>query len=161
MPGAGKSTIGVVLAKAANLGFLDTDVLLQERERRTLQQILEEEGFEGFCAAEERLILSLERRRCVIATGGSVVYSEAAMRRLASEGWIVYLQTPLEEIEKRVRNWSSRGVVMRPGGTLASLYKERAPLYERWADETIACAGRDLEEIVHAAVETLPLRREE
>jgi len=147
MPGVGKSTVGVLLAKATRRGFLDTDVWIQTREGRTLQEILDAEGLERFCRIEEEHILSLAAPGSVIATGGSVVYSEAAMGHLRASGPIVYLTLPLEQLEKRITNMATRGIVIERGRTLGDLFEERRGLYERWADLTIDCGGKTQDEI--------------
>ena len=141
MPGAGKSTIGLLLAKHANLGFLDTDLLLESREGRSLQQIVDQDGYLGMRAAEERLILSLDCQNHVIATGGSVIYSASAMEHLQTLGRIIFLHLSLEEILPRLTDLDTRGLVRRPGQSLADLYAERLPLYRRYADLTIECRG--------------------
>ena len=147
MPGAGKSTIGVLVAKYAHLGFLDTDLLLQSREGRSLQEIVDEEGYLGMRAAEERLILSLDCRNAVIATGGSVVYSEAAMHHFQSLGRVIFLYLPLADILPRLTDLDTRGLVRRPGQTLADLYVERLPLYRCYAHLTLDCQGLTPEEV--------------
>ena len=147
MPGAGKSTIGVLVAQYAHLGFLDTDLLLQAREGRSLQEIVDQEGYLGMRAAEERLILSLDCQNHVIATGGSVVYSEAAMQHLGSLGQIIFLHLPLEELLPRLTDLDTRGLVRRPGQSLADLYAERLPLYRRYAHLTIDCQGLTPEQV--------------
>lgn len=141
MPGVGKSTVGVLLAKAAGLGFLDTDVWIQQRETRTLPQLLEAGGRQGFLALEERHLLGLALRAHVIATGGSVVYSEAAMAHLRRDGVVVHLDLPLPELERRVADLEVRGVVIEPGRTLADLHAERGALYRRHADVRIPLSG--------------------
>jgi shikimate kinase len=150
MPGAGKSTIGVLVAKYANLGFLDTDLLLQDREGRTLQQIVDHDGYLGMRAAEERLILSLACRGQVIATGGSVVYSQAAMQHLSSLGRLVFLEVPLEDLMPRLSDLDTRGLVRRPGQSLADLYAERLPLYRRYAEITINCRRLTPDQVARA-----------
>ena len=145
MPGAGKSTIGVLLAKAVSWSFLDTDVMIQVAEERLLQDIIQAEGIERFVRIEQRHVLALDRRKHVIATGGSAVYSEAAMEHLKSDGVIVHLDLPLEQIEKRVTNLSTRGVVIEPGETLSSLYEKRQPLYEKYADVSIDCSALSID----------------
>jgi shikimate kinase len=147
MPGAGKSTIGLLLAKYAHLGFLDTDLLLQAREGRSLQQIVNQEGYLGMRAVEERLILSLDCQHHVIATGGSVVYSEAAMQHLCSLGRIIFLDIPLLKLLPRLTDLDTRGLVHRPGQSLADLYAERLPLYRRYAHLTIDCQGLTPEQV--------------
>jgi shikimate kinase len=147
MPGAGKSTIGLLLANYAHLGFLDTDLLLQTREGRSLQEIVDHEGYLGMRAAEERFILSLNCQNQVIATGGSVVYSEAAMHHLLFLGRIIFLHLPLEELLPRLSDQDTRGLVRRPGQSLADLCAERLPLYRRYAHLTIDCQGLTPEEV--------------
>jgi shikimate kinase len=152
MPGAGKSTVGVVLAKTLGKLFVDTDLLIQQSERRLLQQIICEDGVKAFLAAEERIILQMMVTNTVIATGGSVVYSPAAMRRLQNQGIIVYLQLPLAEIERRITDMASRGIALGAGQQLSDLYRERVPLYESYADLTVDCSGLSLEAIITAIV---------
>jgi shikimate kinase len=148
MPAVGKSTIGVLLAKAVSRDFLDTDVYIQAREGRSLQEIIDREGPAEFCRIEERHILSLACRGKVIATGGSVVYSPAAMDHLRSCGAVVHLTLDLPAIRQRLTNLDSRGVVMAPGKTLDLLYEERMPLYGQYADFSVSCRGKTHEEIV-------------
>jgi shikimate kinase len=148
MPGAGKSTIGVLVAKFANLGFLDTDLLLETREGRSLQQIVDQDGYLSMRAAEARLILSLDCHNHVIATGGSVVYSQPAMEHLQSLGRIIFLDLPLEELLPRLTDLDTRGLVRRPDQSLAELYAERLPLYRRYADLTIDCQSLTQEQVV-------------
>jgi len=155
MPGVGKSTIGVLLAKALSCSFIDTDVVIQALEGRRLQDVIDEEGLEAFCALEERHILDLACGGHVIATGGSVVYSAAAMSHLRASGVIVHLDLPLEELKRRLRNLDSRGVVMAPGQTVDELYEERRPLYREHADVTIQCAGLTHEDAVAAIIAAL------
>lgn len=155
MPGAGKSTVGVVLAKSLGMQFIDTDILIQERTGRMLQQILDEDGPDAFKRIEEETILSLHSRRAVIATGGSVVCSEAAMAHLKSEGVVVYLEIPYDEMTKRLRNITTRGILLLPGQSLRGMYDERVPLYERYADLTVGCSGTDLESVVGNVIEAL------
>lgn len=144
----GKSTIGVLLAKAVSRDFIDTDVYIQAREGRSLQEIIDRRGLEEFCRVEERHVLSLACRGKVMATGGSVVYSEAAMEYLGARGVIVHLTLDLQAIKKRLTNLDSRGVVLAPGKTLDLLYEERLPLYKQYADFTVNCRGKTHEEIV-------------
>jgi len=155
MPGAGKSTVGVLLAKATGREFIDTDVFIQARQGRPLQEIVDSEGLRGFCHIEEREVLELRARRFVIATGGSVVYSNAAMGHLRAGGVIVYLALPLDAIERRLSNLAARGVVIADGHSLAGLYEERRPLYEAWADLTVDCVGKNQDHIVAEIVERL------
>lgn len=157
MPGAGKSTVGVLLAKEAGLAFLDTDVWIQTREGRTLQEILDAHGLESFCHMERDHVLALDVRGHVLATGGSVVYSPAAMEHLKARGTVVYLKLPLRELEQRVTNMATRGVVVARGQTLRDLFDERTGLYERWADVTVECAGRNQDQLTGEIVRTLAL----
>ena len=141
MPGAGKSTIGVLLAKALSRDFVDTDLLIQAAEGRGLQEMIDSDGLDDFLAIEERHILALNAHGAVIATGGSVVYSEKAMRHLKRRGTVVYLLLPMSDLEARITDMDSRGVVIAPWQSLTDLYHERLPLYEHFADITIDCAG--------------------
>ncbi len=155
MPGVGKSTLGVLLAKALNMDFVDTDVVVQSREGRRLQEIINERGMQAFCALEESHVLSLDCRSTVIATGGSVVYSEAAIRHLSKGGVIVQLTLPLPQLKDRLSDLGARGVVMAPGQTLDELYAERRPLYVRHADITVDCAGLTHDQVVQRVVAEL------
>jgi len=155
MPGAGKSTVGVLLAKALSRDFLDTDVYIQAKQGRTLQEIIDQDGLPAFCRIEERHVRSLKCRTSVIATGGSVVYSPAAMARLQASGIIIHLDLDLAALGKRLTDLSSRGVVMAPEQTLPQLFAEREPLYRKYADLTIDCAGCTHEEIVAMVVRRL------
>lgn len=148
MPGAGKSTVGVVLAKTLGFRFLDSDLCIQEQEGRLLHEIIATDGLDGFIAIENRVNASLDTDRSVIATGGSVIYGPEAMEHLAKIGRIVYLKLPYEEIESRLGNLTKRGVALRNGQTLRDLYKERIPLYERYAQITIDCKGKAIRDIV-------------
>jgi shikimate kinase len=148
MPGVGKSTVGVLLAKALSCSFIDTDVYIQAREGRRLQDIIDAEGLACFRDIEARHVLSLECRGYVIATGGSIVYSEPAMRHLKASGIVVHISLPLAPLLQRLTNLDSRGVVMAPGQTVASLFAERSPLYVRYADVTVGCLGLTHEQTV-------------
>ena len=147
MPGAGKSTVGVLLAKATGRNFLDTDVWIQAREGRSLQEILDCDGMEAFCDLEAAHVLDLDVRACVIATGGSVVYREKAMGHLAAGGRIVYLRLPFEPLQRRLTNLATRGVVMPEGQDFRQLFDERRGLYERWAEAIVDCQGKSQDEI--------------
>jgi len=136
-PAAGKSTLGVLLAKRLSLDFVDTDVVLQVRQGRRLQDILDALGASGFRRLEEEAILSLAPERTVIATGGSVIYSQRSMELLRRLGRVLYLDLPLGEWRRRLRDLDTRGVVRAAGQSLDSLYAERRPLYLRWADAVI------------------------
>ncbi|MCF7848097.1 MAG: shikimate kinase [Kiritimatiellales bacterium] len=154
MPGSGKSTIGVLLAKATGREFVDTDLIIQAREGRSLQTIIEADGLEAFCALEECYILTLQCQDSVVATGGSAVYSDAAMAHLKRHGVIVHLDVPLKILRGRLRNLSGRGVVKPPDVSLAALFERRQPLYQKWADITICCEDLTHEGVVAAILET-------
>ena len=145
MPGVGKSTLGVVLAKVLGYQFLDADLLIQKEEKRRLWQIIEQEGVEGFKVIENRVNASIETESTVIATGGSVVYCEEAMEHLKSIGKVVYLELSLQALSKRLGNLKGRGVLLKEGQTLQDLYEERVPLYEKYADIVVSEEGKDLE----------------
>ena len=137
MPGVGKSTIGVVLAKVLGYEFIDSDLLIQKAEGKLLHEIIAEKGTDGFIEVENRVNSQINTSHSVIATGGSVVYGKEAMEHLRSIGTIVYLKQNLKPLERRLRNIKGRGVVLKPGQTLAGLYKERVVLYEKYADVII------------------------
>lgn len=147
MPGAGKSTVGVVLAKRLGCDFLDTDVLIQAQQGRRLQEIIHTDGLAAFRQIEETALLSLVCRRTVIATGGSAIYSEAGMAALKTHGTIVFLDLPLEELRRRVRDMDTRGMVIDPGETFADLFVRRRPLYHRWTELTVDGRGKSVEEL--------------
>ena len=148
MPGAGKSTIGVVLAKIAGINFVDTDLLIQQQEGKLLQVIVDEIGCDNFITLEGDFLSAFKTEHVsVVATGGSAVYTEKAMNNLKDIGDIVYLQLPYEEIEKRIHNITTRGLAMAKGKTLLNLYEERLPLYQKYADLIIDCLGKTIEEI--------------
>jgi len=156
MPGSGKSTVGVLLAKLLGYQFLDVDLLIQEREGALLQEILDSRGTASFLDAEEAAVRSLSCRRTVIAPGGSAVCREGAALHLKGLGPVVYLRVPLEELERRVRNLSTRGIAMEPGQTLADVMAFREPLYRKYADLTVDCPpGQELAETAQTVVERL------
>ncbi len=148
MPGAGKSTVGVVLAKKLGYAFLDSDLVIQSREGRLLHEIIEAQGVEKFWEIEEEANLAIKAERTVIATGGSVIYGPRAMEYLGNYGRIVYLKLSCEEIARRLGDLNERGVTLREGQNLEMLYAERIPLYEKYADFTIECERRSIREIV-------------
>lgn len=137
MPSCGKSTVGVLLAKQLGYRFIDSDLLIQEREGKLLHDIIKEKGRAGFLDVEEATNCGIRATDSVISTGGSAVYGEAAMKHLATLGKIVYIRIPFEEMQTRLGDYVHRGVVMPEGYTLADLYRERAPLYEKYADITV------------------------
>lgn len=156
MPGCGKSTAGVLLAKTLGYSFLDTDLLLQQKAGKKLYEMIRDDGMEAFLQLENKTVASLgDLDKTVIATGGSVVLGEAAMTRLKSLGKIVYLQLPLAQIEHRVSNIKTRGIAMGPGEGLADVYVHRAPLYERYADVTVSAQDFSLEETVDEITRTV------
>ena len=148
MPGCGKSTVGVVLAKAANLDFIDSDLVIQKEMGAKLSQLLDQYGNDGFREIENRINAQLTVENSIIATGGSVVYGEEAMRHLKQIGTIIYLKLSCEAIEERLGDLHARGVSIQPGWTLRDLYNERVPLYEKWADITVDCEKLRLREVV-------------
>jgi shikimate kinase len=148
MPGVGKSTVGVLLAKVASMGFVDTDVRIQSAERRCLQEILVAEGPDAFREIEEDHLLALDHRNTVIATGGSAVYCDAAMAHLRNTGSLIWLDLPLGALKARLTDLGSRGVVKWPHQSLDEVHAERRCLYHRWADFAVDCAGKTQEEIV-------------
>ena len=158
MPGAGKSTIGVILAKQSARDYLDTDVLMQLAEKKSLQQILDETGYMELRRIEERVLLELDCRNHIIATGGSAVYSEAAMQHLKANGIAVFLYVALEELKRRLIDMDTRGIAQSPGQSFAELYQERQFLYRRYADLTIDCTDKTQQEISMAICERLELR---
>lgn len=153
MPGAGKSTVGVVLAKTAALEFVDTDLLIQKHTGRKLQEIINSDGIDAFLKTEGEVISSLDCRNSVIATGGSAIFSKSAMNNLRRDGVIVYLEVPLQEIKRRVDNITTRGIAMKPGETLETVYHERIPLYKKYADITVTCG--DTEHTVNSIIQAL------
>ena len=148
MPGCGKSTVGVVLAKNLGYRFLDSDICIQEREDRLLHEIISQEGLEGFLTIENKVNASLEVERHVVATGGSAVYGKEAMSHLGKIGTIVYLRLPYEDIEERLGDLAKRGVAVKEGQSLYDLYEERIPLYEKYAEITVDCHGKMIRDIV-------------
>ncbi len=151
MPACGKSTAGVLAAKTLGYGFIDSDLVIQTQEKRLLSQIIEDCGTDGFIAIENRVNASIWAERCVISTGGSVVYGAEAMEHLRSIGTVVYLKVSYEEIARRLGNIIlGRGVVIKKGESLRDLYEERVPLYEKYADHTIDCERHGVEDTVHA-----------
>ena len=155
MPGAGKSTLGVLLAKAMGKLFVDTDIIIQQKTKRLLQDIIDNDGTEAFMSLEEEILLSVNEENTVIATGGSAVYSEKAMEHFKKSGKIVYLHVDFDEIVKRVTNITTRGIVLKNGKTLSDAFDERKPLYDRFADITIDCTGNSVEESVKKIIESL------
>jgi len=147
MPGAGKSTVGILLAKRTSRDFVDTDVLIQISQGRFLQDIVDTDGYMALRKIEEEIILGLHCDHHVIATGGSVVYSPAAMEHLKSNGIVVFLDVDLFTLESRIQDFGTRGLAKRPDQTLSELFEERLILYRKYADVTIDCVGLSHEEV--------------
>ena len=148
MPGSGKSTIGILLAKSIKYPFIDTDIFIQSKEGKYLQDIINVQGLETFLKIEEKYILSLDVNQYVIATGGSVIYSEKTMRKLKLNGTILFLDVSFKLIKKRINNLYTRGIVKKASQNLKDIYKERKLLYQRYADIIIYCNNKNQEEIV-------------
>lgn len=157
MPGVGKSTIGVILAKELGYQFLDADLLIQKQEGKLLRDIIAEVGTEGFISVEERVNAGICAQRTIIATGGSVVYGKKAMQHLREIGTVVYLSVPYETIEKRLADIKGRGVVLRSGQNLKDLYEERTPMYEAYADIIVQEGRLGVEETVQKVMEQFEL----
>ncbi len=155
MPGCGKSTVGVLLAKSMLFNFLDTDLIIQGEFGKSLSDIINTRGNEEFKKIEEEILSELRVKSTVIATGGSAVYGQKAMENLKNGGIAVYLKLPLKEIEKRILNIKTRGIVMENGKNLSDLYSERTPLYEKYADITVDCTSLSAEETVNKIIEKL------
>ena len=147
MPGAGKSTVGVILAKLTSRDFVDTDVLIQASQGRTLQDIVDTDGYMFLRKIEEEVLLGLSLRNCVIATGGSAVYSDSAMAHLKSAGLAVFLDVDMPTLEARVHDYSTRGLAKRADQDFADMFLERFMLYTQYADITVKCAGLTHEEV--------------
>ena len=157
MPGVGKSTIGVILAKQLGYEFVDSDLVIQRRENRLLSEIIEHEGVDGFIEIENQVNASLSVEKSVIATGGSVVYGREAMEHLKKTGKIIYLQISYPALEKRLGNLKGRGVILRKGQTLKHIYEERIPLYEMYADYIIDEENLDIEDTLQKILETIKI----
>lgn len=152
MPGSGKSTCGVLAAKALLKNFFDTDLLFQGLEEKKLQDIIDDDGIEYFLSAEERAILSLDINATVVATGGSVVYSDKSMEHLKKSGKVIYLHLSYDTMVDRIKNITTRGVVVKEGDSLEDMYNERLPMYQKWADVVINCDNNTVEQTVEKIV---------
>ena len=152
MPGVGKSTVGVILAKVLGYQFVDADLVIQEEEGKRLHEIIEEVGTDGFIEVENRVNASLTAEHSVIATGGSVVYGAEAIEHLKAIGTVIYLKLPYEVVRKRLSDIKGRGVVLKDGQTLKDLYEERVLLYEKYADIIVDEFGRNVEQTVEEIV---------
>ncbi len=155
MPGAGKSTIGVLLAKTLIMSFTDTDLLIQKKCSSSLCEIIKERGIDEFLRIENEVICEEDFCNCIVATGGSAVYGKEAMAKLKENGITVYLRLSPDELEKRINNIHTRGIAMKEGTTLAELYNERAPLYEKYADITVNCSSLTPEQCVDSITEKI------
>jgi shikimate kinase len=158
MPGSGKSTVGVILAKLTSRGFIDTDILIQNRAGRSLQCILDSDGYLALRSIEERILCGLECRNHVIATGGSAVYSRAAMEHLRADGAIVFLDVDLAVLESRDLDLDRRGIAKRPEQSFAELFEERFVLYSAYADLVIACSTLSHEKVCARILDVLRRR---
>ena len=148
MPASGKSTVGVILAKILGMNFIDTDLVIQQRENALLSDIIKDRGVDGFLEAEEGAILSVDQTNTVIATGGSAVYSEAGMKHLKSLGKVIYLKVEKEDLFGRLHHIRQRGVVLQPGETLDEMYDNRSVLYKKYADYIIDETDASVEDTV-------------
>lgn len=155
MPGSGKSTLGVVLAKMLGYGFIDSDLIIEEEEGRLLHEIIAQEGIDGFIEIENRVNSHINVEKKVIATGGSAVYGKEAMLHLGQIGKIVYLKWSQEELAGHLGDLKERGVVLKEGQDFAGLYAERCPLYEKYADITVDCEGDSIENMVKKIMQAL------
>ena len=155
MPGVGKSTVGVILAKMIGYEFVDSDLVIQREEGMLLREIIAKKGLDGFIEVENRVNSELTPVRSVVATGGSVVYGSGAMEHFREIGTIVYLRQSFEELDRRLNNIRNRGVVFREGQSLKNLYDERCVLYEKYADVTVDEEGLDIEQTIEAVMSAL------
>lgn len=155
MAGAGKSTLGVLLAKALGYDFIDTDILIQQKHKKLLQEIIDEEGIDAFLAIEEDILSELTIDRAIIATGGSAVYSDKAMHALKQHSTVIYLEVPYEEILLRVKNIATRGIVLKHGNSLKDAFEERQPLYHQYADIVVDCSKKDIESTLSEIINQL------
>lgn len=155
MSGCGKSTIGVLLAKALGYQFVDTDLVLQQKAGQLLPDLIDQVGNDIFLKLEEEMLLGLDSKRSIISTGGSVVYSPLGMAALKKHGRILYIHVPFKEIKRRIKSIAARGIVIAPGKTLQDVYNERLPLYEHYADITFQWQGESLEEAVQTVYDQI------
>ena len=151
MPGCGKSTVGVILAKTLGMGFVDTDLIIQQQQKSTLQRLIDAYGLDRFRELEEQALISVpDKSDTVIATGGSAVFCPEGMARLKENGICVYLDLPIEELKRRLNNITTRGIACRKGESLEDIFAEREGLYKRYADITLRCMGSTTEQTVEA-----------
>ncbi len=155
MPGSGKSTVGVILAKMIAKRFLDTDILIQNREKRTLQQIIDGQGHMVLRNIEEEILLSIRCNQHIIATGGSAAYSDPGMQHLKMNGIVVFLHTSLNALRKRINNYETRGIAKRPDQSFQDLFDERFILYKKYADVTVECSDLTQDQVCDRVVSYL------
>lgn len=157
MPGAGKSTLGVVLAKILGMDFVDGDILIQNQAGNTLQKIIDAQGVDGFLQVENDVLAAVDVRDTVISTGGSAIYSDEAMRHLTEIGTVVYLDVSLEELRTRLGSLHERGVVMRKGVSMSldEIFEERGPLYSKYAEVTLQTDGLTVREATRKLIDVL------
>ncbi|PIE70641.1 MAG: shikimate kinase [Deltaproteobacteria bacterium] len=156
MPAAGKSTVGILLAKRLGMGFMDTDVTLQAETGKKLSEIISEKGMDAFLRIESAHVSGLSCTHHIIATGGSVVYSDAAMTHLKSDGFVIHLSITRSALHRRIGDIERRGVVITPGLTIDALYQQRAPLYKRYADITVDCSSGTADQVTETLIHMLP-----
>ncbi|WP_152452742.1 shikimate kinase [Microbulbifer sp. THAF38] len=155
MPGAGKSTLGVLLAKELALDFVDTDVLIQAQEGKTLQEIMAESDYLNLRAIEGEVIAAAQLPKHVVSTGGSAVYSAEGMANLREQGTVVFLECSADELRRRIHNYESRGIAKAPGQSFEELFEERQALYRKYADITLSCDGLDLQQALDQLLQKL------
>ncbi len=155
MPASGKSTVGVILAKILGMDFVDTDIEIQQKEQARLNEIIERCGVDGFLEKEEQAVLGLDVKRTVVATGGSVVYSDAAMKHLTEGGKIVYLKVEMEDLKKRLKDIRERGVVLRKDESFDSMFETITKLYEKYAQLVVSEDGSSIEDTVQSVINQL------
>lgn len=155
MSGAGKSTLGVLLAKIINKKFIDTDLVIQQKYNKVLHEIISSEGVHQFKHYEEQMLLEFSEKNTVVATGGSVIYSHKGMEKLRETGKVVYIHVPFKNIEKRLKDITTRGIIIEDGQTLKGLYEEREPLYRKYADIVINVNNESIEETLSQILKAL------
>ncbi len=155
MPASGKSTVGVIIAKVMGMNFIDSDIVIQQRENAKLNELIEAHGIDDFMKREEQALMSIDVTNTVIATGGSAIYSDVGMKHLSTNATIVYLKVSLGNLKTRLTNLKERGVVIRPGESIEQMYATRSSLYEKYADVTVEEEGTSIEDTVRLVMEQL------
>ncbi len=155
MPASGKSTVGVIVAKVMGMNFIDSDIVIQQRENAILNELIEEYGIDDFLKREEQALLSINVDNTVIATGGSAIYSDAGMKHLSNNATIIYLKVSLDNLKDRLTDLKARGVVIRPGESIEQMYATRSVLYEKYADIIVEEKGTSIEDTVCLVMEQL------